>query len=227
MKRFLLLALIVSFVTLCSCGSKESSEALSSGTLQNNDVDVISEDVSLSGDGSQLTASSQPALSAGLHASGSSSGNSAYMESVTGQNYVPEIETELIDLYNQERKKCGLNTLQYDADLQRAARIRAKEIYDNDCFSHTRPDGSEWNTVLSIEVPLNTTFAGENLAGMEYDYPELKHQKAEEWFKLWTDSPPHYQVMTHERPTHIGIGLYYNYENGHYVAYVCALLAAY
>lgn len=56
---------------------------------------------------------------------------------------------------NMERKKRGLNELVIDAELTRAARVRALEITEK--CSHTRPDGSRWNTVSSAAK-------GENIA---------------------------------------------------------------
>ena len=56
---------------------------------------------------------------------------------------------------NIERARYGLSALKVDPALSAAARIRAEEIVQK--FSHTRPDGSRWNTVSSIAY-------GENIA---------------------------------------------------------------
>ena len=56
---------------------------------------------------------------------------------------------------NMERRKRGLNELVIDAELTRAARVRALEITEK--CSHTRPDGSRWNTV-------SPSAKGENIA---------------------------------------------------------------
>ncbi|MBR3503084.1 MAG: hypothetical protein IKO07_02420 [Clostridia bacterium] len=52
---------------------------------------------------------------------------------------------QVIAQTNAERAKYGLKTLAVDADLTRAAQIRANEIARK--FSHTRPDGSSCFTV--------------------------------------------------------------------------------
>lgn len=54
---------------------------------------------------------------------------------------------------NAERAARGLNELNVDAELTRAARIRAEEIVQK--FSHTRPDGSRWKTVSSAALAEN------------------------------------------------------------------------
>lgn len=62
---------------------------------------------------------------------------------------------QVVQEVNMERRKRGLNELVIDAELTRAARVRALEITEK--CSHTRPDGSRWNTV-------STAAKGENIA---------------------------------------------------------------
>ncbi|KZX14783.1 exoglucanase B precursor [Methanobrevibacter cuticularis] len=66
-----------------------------------------------------------------------------------------DFSNEVIRLVNIERAKLGLDPLELNVNLQGPADIRVSEIIRN--FSHTRPDGSSWETV-SPEV------YGENLA---------------------------------------------------------------
>lgn len=53
-------------------------------------------------------------------------------------------EEEVIRLLNEKRAELGLSQLTYDPNLAVSADIRAQEI--SVLFSHTRPDGSAWNT---------------------------------------------------------------------------------
>jgi len=62
-------------------------------------------------------------------------------------------------LVNAERAKAGLPALEYVSALQHAVDIRAEESYIS--LTHTRPNGSNWSTVLS-GIQYNT--AGENIA---------------------------------------------------------------
>lgn len=64
-------------------------------------------------------------------------------------------EEELVAQVNAERAKYGLGALRVDDELTRAAQVRAREIVQK--FSHTRPDGSAWNTVSASAY-------GENIA---------------------------------------------------------------
>ena len=61
----------------------------------------------------------------------------------------------MIDEVNAERAKYGLSALKADAELTRAACVRANEIVQS--FSHTRPNGESWSTVSSAA-------RGENIA---------------------------------------------------------------
>lgn len=54
---------------------------------------------------------------------------------------------------NAERVSRGLGALQLDAELMRAARVRAEEIVEK--FSHTRPDGTRWKSVSSAAYAEN------------------------------------------------------------------------
>lgn len=54
---------------------------------------------------------------------------------------------------NAERVSRGLGALQMDAELMRAARVRAEEIVEK--FSHTRPDGTRWKTVSNAAYAEN------------------------------------------------------------------------
>ncbi len=64
-------------------------------------------------------------------------------------------EEALVNQVNAERAKYGLGTLRVDGELTRAAQVRAREIVQK--FSHTRPDGTAWNTVSASAY-------GENIA---------------------------------------------------------------
>lgn len=66
-----------------------------------------------------------------------------------------EMADEVVRQVNEERAKNGLSPLRTDAELTRAACVRAGEIVE--LFSHSRPDGSSWSTVSAAA-------RGENIA---------------------------------------------------------------
>ena len=67
---------------------------------------------------------------------------------------------EVVRLVNEERAKAGLPALTVDRGAASAAQVRAKEIERS--FSHTRPDGSSFNSALT-EAGVNFRGAGENI----------------------------------------------------------------
>jgi uncharacterized protein YkwD len=92
-------------------------------------------------------------------------------------NYPPAgtIEYELFILVNNERAANGLSPLSWSGGLADCAYVRASEAVD--CFSHTRPDGSDWWTVNP------SIMYGENLA---------TGQDNAQWvFNDWMASPDH------------------------------------
>lgn len=68
---------------------------------------------------------------------------------------------QVVELVNQERQKAGLKALTVNVQAERAAEIRAREIETS--FSHTRPNGTNFFTVLR-ETGVSYQSAGENIA---------------------------------------------------------------
>ncbi|KZE68738.1 hypothetical protein AWM68_00205 [Fictibacillus phosphorivorans] len=73
-------------------------------------------------------------------------------------------EQQMLDLVNQERQKQGLPALKADPELTKVARVKAKDMIDNNYFDHNSPTyGSPFDMMKKFGVQYNT--AGENLAG--------------------------------------------------------------
>ena len=116
--------------------------------------------------------------------------DSAFMQSVA-------------DLCNEERAANGLEMLTYDETLTSYALIRADEIGES--FSHTRPDGSDFYTVIG-DFP--ATICGENIAAGQ-DSPKTVVDS-------WMNSPSHRDNILNPNYTKIGVGLSHNGEYGMY-----------
>jgi uncharacterized protein YkwD len=84
------------------------------------------------------------------------------------------LAASVISQTNGDRAKQGLGALSVSSELNRAAAIRAQEIVQ--MFSHTRPDGSAWNTVSSA-------CRGENIA--------MGQQTADKVMAAWMTSQGH------------------------------------
>lgn len=73
-------------------------------------------------------------------------------------------EQEVFDLINAKRVANGLATLKIDDELQNVARIKAKDMVDNNYFSHNSPIyGSPFDMIKNFGIRYKT--AGENIAG--------------------------------------------------------------
>ncbi|OOE12938.1 CAP domain-containing protein [Fictibacillus arsenicus] len=73
-------------------------------------------------------------------------------------------EQQMVNLVNQEREKQGLPALKADPELTKVARVKAKDMIDNNYFDHNSPTyGSPFDMLKQFGVEYQT--AGENLAG--------------------------------------------------------------
>lgn len=106
---------------------------------------------------------------------------------------------QVINLVNQERAKEGLPALTYDAEIEKAALVRAKETEES--FSHTRPDGRQFSTALT-EAGVTFRGAGENIA--------YGQKTPEQVMQGWMNSPGHRANIMNKNYTKIGVGYYQN-----------------
>lgn len=119
----------------------------------------------------------------------------AETEKIAKLAYSPAGEkNEILRLVNEERAKAGLSALEYRADAQSAADIRANEIVT--VFEHTRPDGSSCFTVLD---GIKKTAAGENIA--EY------YQTPAQVMDGWMNSPGHKANILNDKFTGLAVGI--------------------
>ncbi|MCI9361371.1 MAG: hypothetical protein HFG65_10510 [Hungatella sp.] len=102
-----------------------------------------------------------------------------------------------MNLVNEERAKAGLSAVQPSETIAGAANIRAQEIVSN--FSHTRPDGTSFGTVLR-QAGINYRGAGENIA--------YGQRTPEEVMDAWMNSSGHRANILNPDYTNIGIGYY-------------------
>lgn len=104
---------------------------------------------------------------------------------------------QVAKLVNEERAKAGLHPLSFDAELASAAQIRANEIKTS--FSHTRPDGRKFSSVLT-DNGIRFTGAGENIAWGQ--------KSPEHVMEAWMNSDGHRANILNAKFTKIGVGQY-------------------
>lgn len=106
---------------------------------------------------------------------------------------------QVVKLVNQERAKEGLPALTVDANIEKAALVRAMETEKS--FSHTRPDGRTFSTALT-EAGVTFRGAGENIA--------YGQKTPEQVMEGWMNSPGHRANIMNKNFTKIGVGYYQN-----------------
>ena len=107
------------------------------------------------------------------------------------------IETQVIQLTNQQRAKYGLPALATDWELSRVARYKSVDMRDKNYFSHTSPTyGSPFTMMKNFGI--RYTAAAENIAAGQTTPQEVVNS--------WMNSPGHRQNILDSRMTHIGVG---------------------
>lgn len=104
---------------------------------------------------------------------------------------------QVLQLINQERAKAGLSALTTNSTLKAAADVRAQEIVQS--FSHTRPNGSSFSSVLQ-EHGISYRAAGENIA--------YGQRTPQEVVTAWMNSPGHRANILNTNFGKVGIGVY-------------------
>lgn len=112
-------------------------------------------------------------------------------------SYNKEFADKVIELVNTERAKEGLSPLTKDTTLTNLSNIRSKET--TTLFSHQRPDGTSWSTVLK-QNNVSYTSAAENIAAGQ-NTPEAV-------VKEWMDSPSHRANIMNSEYNKIGVSCY-------------------
>lgn len=102
---------------------------------------------------------------------------------------------QVANLVNVERSKEGLAPLTWNQQISKAAAVRAKEIQTS--FSHTRPNGSHFATVLK-ENGVSYRGTGENIAWGQ--------RTPEQVVSAWMNSPGHRANIMNPNFKNIGVG---------------------
>jgi uncharacterized YkwD family protein len=115
---------------------------------------------------------------------------------------VTSYATQVVSLVNKERANAGLSSLASDSALTSMALVKAKDMYNNNYFSHTSPTyGSPFAMMTAFGIKYS--YAGENIA---------KGQRTpQEVMTAWMNSAGHRQNILSPNFAKIGVA-YYNGE---------------
>lgn len=152
---------------------------------------------------------------------------------------IKQVEDYFFQLVNEERVRVGVQPLTRNATLDKAAKIRVDETLTN--FSHTRPNGTNYFTVLTelkYGIPhediwsddginWNTTISydygasGENLAGDYNTSKRTLQELSRSFFDSFRHSAGHYQNMISSNFNYTGISVNSYIENN---AFKCDII---
>jgi len=107
------------------------------------------------------------------------------------------IESQVVQLTNQERAKHGLKALTQDWELSRVARYKSMDMRDKNYFSHTSPTyGSPFTMMKNFGISYRA--AAENIAAGQTTPQEV--------VQAWMNSPGHRANILNGNYTYIGVG---------------------
>jgi uncharacterized YkwD family protein len=110
---------------------------------------------------------------------------------------ISQDEQTLLNLVNKARASAGVGALKFDMNLVKTARLKAKDMVDNNYFSHQSPTyGSPFDMMRQFGISFKT--AGENIAG---------NQTVEAAFNAWMNSTGHRENILNGSYNYTGIGI--------------------
>lgn len=135
---------------------------------------------------------------------------------------VDTAKQEIIDLTNALRAETGVAALQKDALLMQAAQVRAEEMASSGVYSHTRPDGSNFNSVT------DAVYMAENIGRVPKLYMEQQGKGlSEAAVYTWNNSASHRKNMMNANLSSIGVGITKGTGNEGVDCYYCVQLFVY
>ncbi|GIP08737.1 hypothetical protein J1TS5_09070 [Paenibacillus macerans] len=113
-----------------------------------------------------------------------------------------QFAAQVIKLVNQERAKQGLKALTGDSALNNMALAKAKDMSQNNYFSHTSPTyGSPFDMMTKFGIKYS--YAGENIA--------MGQKTPQEVVNAWMNSEGHRANILNANYNLIGVGYYNGY----------------
>lgn len=115
---------------------------------------------------------------------------------------VDAMKQDIIDRTNALRKENGIAALTTSDKLMQAAQVRADEMAANTVYSHTRPDGRNFNTVTDCP------YMAENIHRIATRYlSQHDVSLVEAAVDGWANSETHLRNIRNERLNAIGVGI--------------------
>lgn len=114
-------------------------------------------------------------------------------------------QKKIIELTNKEREKLGLTDVRENEALDKAAALKAQNMFSENYWAHFSPSGkTPWDFILGSGYKF--TFAGENLAKNFYSSNEVVN--------AWMASPTHRDNLLNNKYQDIGVAVVDGILNG-------------
>jgi uncharacterized protein YkwD len=163
---------------------------------------------------SSAVATSEPySLGGGGGKGAPASPSSSKAPATTAISHLEEVESQIITLTNDERKKKGVAPLILDVELREIARGHSDDMIARNFFEHVNPDGLSAAARIAIHHRrLIASSTGENLSALTT--PDLTNAEkvAKEIVEGWMHSDEHRENILDNKFTHIGVGVSSNGE---------------
>lgn len=173
--------------------------AVNKNCIKWNNVNSNKNDCVLGGNGTESKPENKPEADKENTDQGTNDNINNEQDKKEDQDSNVENVKQVLSLVNAERKKEGLSPLTWNDQVAKAASVRATEIQTS--FSHTRPNGSNFATVLR-ENGVTYRGAGENIAWGQ--------KTPEQVVNAWMNSPGHRANIMNKNFTGIGVGYVQN-----------------
>lgn len=109
-----------------------------------------------------------------------------------------QMAREIGQMMNTERQRRGLRPLSYSTGLARVASRHACDMVQRNFFSHIAPNGS---------TPMRRVKAAGVCARVTAENIAMGYPSADRTFRIWMDSPKHFENMMNRRVDSVGIAV--------------------
>ena len=126
-------------------------------------------------------------------------------QAASSDSYIASVEQSIFQIVNQERAKAGLQALTYNTTMEKYARMKSKDMGDNNYFDHYDLSGNLMTAKMKADGVTYKAW-GENIAyiGGSVDTSTLGTQ----FMTNWMNSPGHRANILSTNYSSIGVGVY-------------------
>jgi uncharacterized protein YkwD len=115
---------------------------------------------------------------------------------------IEQLERQIFEKVNQERRALGLEALQLNDRLNHAAQLHSRDMAERQYVGHTNPDGYSFVDRVRLAGVRNAHEMAENVGRHR-----TKSDPAARMVRMWMDSPGHRSNIVNPRFRYTGLGV--------------------